>query len=540
MSDVFGDIPILVKKEKYLKEKPIFSEISEFEACENIECELLPLNMLHQHQFIEIGCVTEGRGVHRIWNDAYPVSVGDLYVLNEAVPHGFFAQSEKENGCEKAEKLSVRSFYFDPEDIFSGNLTEIGEEEYLFGLFAKNNFALPVSLKSRQMKSVLSCFDEMTEEAENENIGWREAITAKLTLLLIDIRRMAETQGSSYVYREKKDSALAAMILQLVRENYFDSAFSLKKAAEMLYKSPSSVSRSFFEITGRHFSDYLRSYRMQQASYLAAETELSNEEIAQRCGYCDFNSFYKQFRSFIGSTPGEFRRSRNRVEEVEENENDRAEKMYNEIRESVLRCRKDDVLRAVKLALEMKLPPEEILYRGLVSGMNTIGEKFHSNEIYVIEVLTAAKAVNESMRFLKPYLIKSGVEPLGRAVICTVKGDLHDIGKNLVKLMIEGEGIECTDLGVDASPDDVVAAVRENDVQLVCLSALLTTTMMALKDVIDALTSAGLRDKVRVMVGGAPVTKNFAESIGADVYTEDAATAATEAKRLILEMKNNV
>lgn len=213
---------------------------------------------------------------------------------------------------------------------------------------------------------------------------------------------------------------------------------------------------------------------------------------------------------------------------------------YKAISEMVEAGKAKIVKKLVEEALAEGADVKDILEQGLLPGMNSIGVKFRNNEVYVPEVLVAARAMNTGTAVLKPYLASSNVEILGRAVIGTVKGDLHDIGKNLVKLMIEGEGIECTDLGVDASPDDVVAAVRENDVQLVCLSALLTTTMMALKDVIDALTRSGLRDKVRVMVGGAPVTKNFAESIGADVYTEDAATAATEAKRLILEMKNNV
>jgi 5-methyltetrahydrofolate--homocysteine methyltransferase len=169
--------------------------------------------------------------------------------------------------------------------------------------------------------------------------------------------------------------------------------------------------------------------------------------------------------------------------------------------------------------------------------MNVIGDKFRENQVFVPEVLVAARAMNAGLKILKPALAGAGVEPLGTAVICTVKGDMHDIGKNLVKMMIEGQGIACIDLGVDVDAQVIVDTVKNNDVQLVCLSALLTTTMSGQKDVIDALTEAGLRDKVRVMVGGAPVTQAFADEIGADCYTLDAASAAREAVRLIREMR---
>lgn len=208
-----------------------------------------------------------------------------------------------------------------------------------------------------------------------------------------------------------------------------------------------------------------------------------------------------------------------------------------DISEKLQRGKAKDVSALVTQALESGLAPDVILNEGLVAGMNVIGDKFRNNQVFVPEVLVAARAMNAGLKILKPALSGAGVEPLGTAVICTVKGDMHDIGKNLVKMMIEGQGIACIDLGVDVDPQTLVDTVRDNDVQLVCLSALLTTTMHGQKDVIDALSAAGLRDKVRVMVGGAPITKEFADEIGADCYTLDAATAAREAKRLIQEMR---
>lgn len=197
-----------------------------------------------------------------------------------------------------------------------------------------------------------------------------------------------------------------------------------------------------------------------------------------------------------------------------------------EISEFVQKGRAKNVKELVVKALDEGISAKEILNDALIAGMMVIGEKFKNNEVYVPEVLISARAMNQGVNILKPYLTKEGVESVGKAVICTVKGDLHDIGKNLVRMMLEGVGIECIDLGVDVSGETVVEAVRESGAKVVCLSSLLTTTMDYQKDIIEALNAAGLRDDVKVMVGGAPLTKEFAESIGADAYTKDAAEAA--------------
>ncbi|MDD4120044.1 MAG: corrinoid protein [Clostridia bacterium] len=206
--------------------------------------------------------------------------------------------------------------------------------------------------------------------------------------------------------------------------------------------------------------------------------------------------------------------------------------ILNNISELLQKGKAKDVKVLIQEALDKGIIPNDILNEGLIAGMSIIGEKFKNNEVYVPEVLIAARAMNAGLEVLKPALKKSGVEPIGRAIICTVKGDLHDIGKNLVKMMIEGQGIECIDLGVDASGSNIVDAIIKYNPQIVCLSALLTTTMMAQKDIILAITKAGLRDKVKIMVGGAPVTQDFAQQIGADLYSPDAASAATLARSL--------
>ena len=199
---------------------------------------------------------------------------------------------------------------------------------------------------------------------------------------------------------------------------------------------------------------------------------------------------------------------------------------FNEISDLLQRGKAKDIVVAVEKALSQGAAPADILQKGLITGMSIIGGKFKNGEVFVPEVLIAARAMNHASAALKPALVEAGVKPVGKALICTVKGDLHDIGKNLVRMMIEGKGVEVVDLGVDCAAEKIVESVRSSDAKVVCLSALLTTTMLMQKETIDALKAAGLRDKVKVMVGGAPVTQSFAEEIGADAYSPDAATAA--------------
>ncbi len=203
-----------------------------------------------------------------------------------------------------------------------------------------------------------------------------------------------------------------------------------------------------------------------------------------------------------------------------------------EISEFLQKGKMPKVKELVAQALEEGLAPKDILEEGLLSGMGIIGEKFKNNEVFVPEVLIAARAMNGGLEILKPRLVEAGVETKGTAVIGTVKGDLHDIGKNLVKMMMEGKGLKVVDLGVDVSPEAFVAAAKENDSDIICCSALLTTTMGEMKNVVDLVNAEGLNGKVKIMIGGAPVTDSYRESIGADYYTPDAATAADVALQI--------
>ena len=192
-----------------------------------------------------------------------------------------------------------------------------------------------------------------------------------------------------------------------------------------------------------------------------------------------------------------------------------------------------EVKELVQQAIDQGIGARAILEQGLLDGMDVIGGKFKRNELFVPEVLMAARAMNAGTALLKPLLATAGVEATGKVVIGTVKGDLHDIGKNLVRMMMEGKGLEVIDLGVDVSAEKFIAAVHEHHPDIVALSALLTTTMSEMKVIIDALNNAGLRDKVNVMIGGAPVSEGFCTSIGADAYTADAASASDGAIALI-------
>ena len=203
-----------------------------------------------------------------------------------------------------------------------------------------------------------------------------------------------------------------------------------------------------------------------------------------------------------------------------------------EIAAALYEGRAEKVAALVRQALEEGSSPAEVLAGGLIVGMDRVGQDFKAGEIFIPEVLVAARAMHAGMAVLRPLLVAGGVPSRGRCVVGTVKGDLHDIGKNLVRMMLEGAGFEVIDLGTDVSPEAFVAAVREHRPRFVGLSALLTTTMLNMPATLDALRAAGLRDQVRVLVGGAPVTAAYAAQIGADGYAPDAAAAVDLARQL--------
>ena len=203
------------------------------------------------------------------------------------------------------------------------------------------------------------------------------------------------------------------------------------------------------------------------------------------------------------------------------------------ISEALMKGRAADAKTLTEQALADGIGPGTILNDGLVKGMGIIGEKFKRHEVYVPEVLIAARAMNAAMVVLKPALMAAGVEPLGTAVIGTVKGDLHDIGKNLVGMMFEGAGFRVIDAGIDVAPEKFIELAMENNADVIGVSALLTTTMTNMKLVVEAVKASDLGDKTKIIIGGAPVTQAFCDEIGADGYSPDAASAADLAKSLL-------
>lgn len=204
-----------------------------------------------------------------------------------------------------------------------------------------------------------------------------------------------------------------------------------------------------------------------------------------------------------------------------------------DLQTSVIAGNKPKSEELTRQALAEGVKPTKIINEGLIPGMQVVGEKFKANEFYVPEVLIAARAMKASMSIVKPLLKAGDIKPAGTVAIGTVKGDLHDIGKNLVMMMLEGAGFEIVDLGVDVAPEKFLEAVKDRNANVIAMSALLTTTMPSMRDTIQAVDKAGVRKKVVIMIGGAPVTQSYADEIGADGYAPDAASAVDKAKELL-------
>lgn len=206
---------------------------------------------------------------------------------------------------------------------------------------------------------------------------------------------------------------------------------------------------------------------------------------------------------------------------------------FEEISQAIIAGNHGKVKELTELALKEGVEPQDIIYKGLIPGMDVVGEKFRNNEYYVPQVLLAARAMYAGMDLVKPLISKVGAKYLGRVVIGTAQGDLHDIGKNLVAMMLEGAGFEVINLGSDVSPERFKEEAIEKKAQIVGISALMTTTMPGMPRTIEALKAAGVRDQVKVMIGGAPVTQLYADEIGADGYARDATAAVAKAKELL-------
>ena len=469
---------------------------------------------LYSHRNIEISIVVKGQGVHRVLGQTIPCNVGDIYILNSNVPHGYFVT---ENG----ESLTVRRLLFDPKDWFDENVAQAASPRFCHGVFSENPITAYAMLTQEMLKKILSLCDSLAVEVLEKKGEWRNAVKAYLSLIMIAFGRYVNTAIKNIPKTDPATWNPVSAVIAAVNENYGDCSMTLEYIAESHFMSKSHLSRLFKQLTGESFSDYLRKVRLAGTCSLLIDTDMTIEEIMKKCGMRDATSFYKMFGEYTGMTPKQYRKTHKKGEPTMN--------ILTEISENLQNGKSKIVKELVQQAIDEGIHAETILSEGLLAGMSVIGEKFKNNEVYVPEVLVAARAMNMGAQLLKPLLAASGVAAKGKVCIGTVQGDLHDIGKNLVKMMMEGKGLEVVDLGTDVAPETFVNTAIEQNCQVICCSALLTTTMPVMESVVKAAEAAGIRDKVKIMVGGAPINESFCKAIGADCYTADAASAADAA-----------
>ena len=473
---------------------------------------------LHSHHAIEINMFVCGTGMYRIMEQAIPCKAGDIYILNADVPHQFYASEE-------GSSLVVRRLLFLPKEWLSEDCSDPTSPDFCYGIFSENATASYAVLTKQTFEKIESLCDLLTVELLEKKSHWKRAVRSYLSLILLTFVR--------YVNRATKSipttSSLSewnriSLLTRIVAERYSDPNLTLEELSKSFFISKSQLSRLFYKLSGEYFRDYLKKVRLQAVCKLLRETDLTIDAIMHRAGLMDTTSFYRAFQAYTAMTPTQYRKIHQKGEY----------KMgiLNEISENLQIGKTKIVKELVQKALDEGIDAQTILSEGLLAGMSIIGEKFKNNQIYVPEVLVSARAMNAGATILKPHLAGEGVSAKGKVCIGTVAGDLHDIGKNLVRMMMEGKGLEVIDLGTDVSPETFVTTAIEEGCQIICLSALLTTTMSTMADVVRVALEMGVRDKVKIMVGGAPVTEEYCRTIGADVYAVDAASAADMAVAL--------
>ena len=484
----------------------------------------LSFSQLYTHDMIEISVVVKGFGIHQISNQVIPCKEGDAYVVLADIPHGYFVNNEDDT-------LIVRRLYFDVFDWFDADVCNPESRRFCYGIFSDNSVSSYAMLNAKTQNTVYSLLDLICDEISEQKSDWQDCVRAHLTLLLITIGRYVNSAIKDIPDFSPKEWRIVFSILQTVTQRFGEFDLTLESIANSMYVSKSNLSRLFKRLTGKSFSEYLKSIRISHACELLKNTSFNVDEIVLQCGLKDIPSFYHSFHAYTGMKPSQYRNIYNK----NQNNDPKGEKIMiilSEISENLQRGKAKIVKEMVQQAIDEGCDPEKILNEGLLDGMNVIGEKFKNNEVYVPEVLVAARAMNMGVAVLKPHLASAGVQATGKVCIGTVQGDLHDIGKNLVRMMMEGKGLEVVDLGVDVPAEKFVQTAIDEGCQVICCSALLTTTMNVMADVVKLAEEKGIRDKVKIMVGGAPVNDDFCKSIGADCYTTDAASAADAAVEL--------
>ena len=472
---------------------------------------------LYANEVFEVDVITSGSGIYQILGQTIPCEKGDIFVIPSGIPHNRFVAAD-------GDEMQISQLTFDLLDWFGGEIVNAGSPRYCYGIFDGFTVFAYAPLNANAYAEILKIMHKIAREAAEKEQQWNDMVRASLSTLLIILSRYIGT-AKHLPLDSRKEWLTATVALQLISENFKDSSLTLETLAERLYVSKSQFSRLFINFTGSSFSDHLRNIRLNYACSLLRDTDMTVKEIVAECGMRDIRSFYKNFKNYTGKTPNQYKAEIKSIQDTEE----RIMVVLSEISEKMQQGRGKIVAELVQQALDEGCDPEKILSEGLLSGMDVVGAKFRNNEIFVPEVLVAARAMNMGAQILKPYLAQKGVEGVGKICLGTVQGDLHDIGKNLVKMMMEGKGIEVIDLGTDVPPEKFIQTAIEEKCDVICCSALLTTTMGVMGEVVKAAEAAGIRDHVKIMIGGAPVTEDFSKQIGADAYTADAATAASVA-----------
>ena len=520
--------PIRLRKTDFLKGDPLFVNRV---TMETVYAPETALSQLHLHDFVEVSIVLAGKGIHCTYEERTECGAGDTFIIRGGVPHAYFAAED--GACP-----TVCNIIFDPADIFDGEAADPDHPRYCYGVFREDPLTVYVMLTSRTLADVDRTLTRMEKELDRRRPEWEMAVKSYLINLLIMMGRYASQREQSEDTPRPKERLLVLSVIRTVMARYGERELTLEGIAEEHYISTSYLSRIFRRVTGEGFGEYLRRVRLEQACRLLRETELPNEQIVYACGLRDVPTFYRQFKSHVGMTPNTYRQGKSPAEEMHSMDNyfmkykgetNMSIAILNDISENLQKGKAKIVAELVQTALDQGVAPDAILNEGLLAGMNVIGEKFKNNEVYVPEVLVAARAMNKGTAILKPHLAAAGVQATGKVCIGTVQGDLHDIGKNLVKMMLEGKGLEVVDLGTDVSPETFVQTAIDQNCQVICCSALLTTTMGVMEDVVKKAIELGVRDKVKIMIGGAPVNEDYCKKIGADIYTPDAASAADAA-----------
>ena len=502
-------------------------------SCEKVFTPNTDITRLISSERFKVCFVVLGSGIHQILDREIPCSRGDICIIPPNIPHSYFIHDPSGN-------LVIRQLTFDIDDWFDGDVVDKESSEYCYGVFNNNSVIAYATLNSYMQDRMYMLYDYIEGELLEKGHGWRELIRGYLANLLVSIERYMDSAIRNSFSIPYKEWNVALSAMNIVNENCCDSSVTLKTVSSKLYISQSQLSRVFKKTVGVSFSEYLRSARIYRARDLLKKSGMNVEDVAKECGFRDMNTFYKVFLSTIGTTPKKYRQSLYISKKIlDENKKTLKEEkimvVLSDISENLQKGKAKIVKELVQQAIDEGADPAQILNEGLLAGMNVVGEKFKNNKVHIPEVLVAARAMSMGTEILKPHLATSGVQAAGKVCIGTVQGDLHDIGKNLVKMMLEGKGFEVVDLGADVAPERFVQTAIEQNCQIICCSALLTTTMGVMADVVKAAEAAGVRDKVKIMVGGAPLSQEYCDQIGADCYTVDAASAADAAVALCKE-----